>query len=120
MFFLFVNIEMAAGKSFWIKDFGSLNSTGVGGSTIADDICGINLLLTDFEVGINLYNYVRLPLIRIQKGIDAYRYKMKLDNKIVRRGLIDKNLYRMLNIILQDSLFNEQMWASNYCWTQKN
>ena len=68
----------------------SYNTTGVGGSTIGNDISGINSLLTDFGVGINLHNHVTLPLIRIRKGIDAYRHKMKLDNKVVRRALINK------------------------------
>ena len=122
-----ITVELYKQYSIW-----RFNTTGVGGSTIANDISGINSLLTDFGVGINLHNYVSLPLIRIRRGIDAYRHKMRLDNKVVRRALINKILDPMLKLIPQDSLFNKHvsaalavakaagLRASNYCWTKKN
>ena len=122
-------ITIALYKKYAIWRF---NTTGVGGATIANDISGVNSLLTDFGVGINLHNFVTEPLIRIRRGIDAVRHKFHGHRKVVRRALVNKILDAMLPIIPTNTLFGNHiraalsiakaagLRASNYCWSNKN
>ena len=107
------------------------NTTGVSGNTIQNDISGINSILQDFGLGLNLMDRSTQPLIRVRKGIDRIRHEMQLKGAVVRRALTNTILDSFLAVIPTNDRFCTHaraclslakaggLRAHNYVWTKQ-